>query len=753
MTILIIGRKIKLINNKAAAFNLKSEIQWDKFLSRHDMLWTVKPVSWDEGAFIGNGLMGAMIYAEEHRLKRNVLRLVMGRVDVTAKKDKDDWFLRRVPIGELDLEMEGFIYYGTTMRLELWNAELRAYIITTKGEVEVRAFVHSEEPVMVVEIKTTEGERNTRFKWYPYPEVDHVLKNADSFNLNQFIPNTELEEIEEDGVSVNIQKYSDKEGCTTGCKEVKLSENHRIFYLSILKDYGKNVTEEVLANINKASGISLEDYQSAHRNWWHNYYKQSFLSISDTRLEGFYWIQMYKLACATRSQYKIIDNQGPWLAPTPWAGTWFNMNVQMSYSPVYTSNHLDIGESLCRNLDENLENLIKNVPEEYQQDSAGLGRSCGYDLRSKVDKEIGNLAWTCHNYWRQYRYSMDEDMLRNRLYPLLRRCINYYLHILKKGEDGKYHLPESISPEYGSFLNLTVEDCTYDLSLLRWGCETLIKICSRLTIEDSLLNKWQEVLENLMEYSVDESGLMIGKGVPLGHGHRHFSHLQPIFPLHLIKGDSEEEKELILKSLRHWFSMEGDLRGFTFTGAASIAASIGRGNEALQYVKTAMHLFKPNTMYKEAGPVIESPLAAAESMNDMLLQSWGDTIRVFTAVPEEWEDVTIQNFRTEGAFLISAVREKGRTRFVHIKSLAGEPCKVKTGIEGNIKVLCEGNVDIKYLSDDLVQLEMNKGDEVILYSGDIAEPFRISPVEAQKSLCNYFGGNKPWRLYSIPFEN
>lgn len=742
-----------MTNNIELIYSIKNEIDWDKFLSRHDMLWTVKPVSWDEGAFIGNGMMGAMIYSEEHRLKRNVLRFVMGRVDVTAKKDKDELFRRRVPIGEFDLEMEGFLYYGTTMRLHLWNAEFRANIITTKGEVEVRTFIHSEKQVMIVEVKTTEGEKDTKLKWYPYPAVDYVLKNADGFNLNQFIPDTKVEEMNVDGVSVSIQKYSDCEGCTTVSKEVKLSERHHIFYMSIINSYGESVAQEAIDNINNAVSVSIEDFQTSHRNWWHNYYKQSFLSLSDTRIEGFYWIQMYKLACATRSQYKIIDNQGPWLAPTPWAGTWFNMNVQMSYSPVYTSNHLEIGESLCRSLDENMDNLIKNVPEEYQQDSAGLGRSCGYDLRSKVEKETGNLAWVCHNYWRQYRYSMDDDMLRHRLYPLLRRCINYYLHILKKDENGKLHLPKSISPEYGSFLNLTVEDCTYDLSLLRWGCETLIKICSRLDIEDSLINRWKEVLENLTEYSINETGLMIGKDVTLGHGHRHFSHLMPIFPLHLIVGDDEEVKKLIHKSLRHWFSMEGDLRGFTFTGAASIAATIGRGNEALQYIKTAMHLFKPNTMYKEAGPVIESPLAAAESINDMLLQSWGDTIRVFPAVPDEWNNIAFQSLRTEGAFLISAVRENGKTSFVHIKSLAGEPCKIKTGIGSSIRLLADRNIAIKYLQEDLIELQLEKNEEVIICSGEYDKDFGIKPIEPQKSLCNYFGGNKPWRLYGIPFSD
>ena len=44
-------------------------------------------------------------------------------------------------------------------------------------------------------------------------------------------------------------------------------------------------------------------------------------------------------------------------------------------------------------------------------------------------------------------------------------------------------------------------------------------------------------------------------------------------------------------------------------------------------------------MYKESGPVIETPLSAAQSIHDMLLQSWGGKIRIFPAIPATWKDI------------------------------------------------------------------------------------------------------------------
>lgn len=53
------------------------------------------------------------------------------------------------------------------------------------------------------------------------------------------------------------------------------------------------------------------------------YYPASFLSVSDSVIEAFYWINMYKLASATRPDRTVYDLMGPWYiegAPSPVVG-------------------------------------------------------------------------------------------------------------------------------------------------------------------------------------------------------------------------------------------------------------------------------------------------------------------------------------------------------------------------------------------------------------------------------------------------
>ncbi len=664
---------------------MREAVNWQEFTARHNMTWSKKSSSWDSGAWLGNGCMGAMVYSAEDKTKRNTLRWLTGRTDVEARTPDRPGVYTRVPLGELDLEMEGWIFDGTSMELDLYQAELKADLVTTKGKVKVRGLVHSLEQVMVVEAEPDDNE-SVKLIWRGYPEVSPIMKNEDGINYNQYIPDIRLEEQDRGQVHVQIQRFFEpgKETTKDGCvmaSIAKVQGKKTVYYLTVAKGCDEKAVCEAVETVNRGAGADLNEWTERHRQWWRDYYKKSFVSFTDTRLEGFYLIQMYKLACAARKGQAVMDNQGPWMAATPWPRAWYNMNVQTAYSPVYTSNHLEIGESLCDSLDQNIENLIHNVEEEYQKDSAGLGRSAGCNMASPV------------------------------------------------------------------------EDCTYDLSLLRWGLKTLMEICDTFSMEDPDRDLWEQTLDRLTEYHQDETGFMIGKDVPLDFGHRHFSHLLPVFPLHLISGDEEKEKELIVHCLRHWFHREGDLRGFTFSGAASIAATVGRGDEALAYVKSALHLFKPNTMYTEAGPVIESPLGVAESIQDILLQSWGSLIRVFPAVPGEWRDVTFHNLRAEGGFLISAVRREGKTSWIRVESLAGEPCCLKTDlgpeVHGAVSEGREVSVDEK---EGILRLDLKEGEEIFLFAGEEKPDFVIEPVKAQRHLRNFFGEHKPWRLYGIPFS-
>lgn len=210
---------------------------------------------------------------------------------------------------------------------------------------------------------------------------------------------------------------------------------------------------------------------------------------------------------------------------------------------------------------------------------------------------------------------------------------------------------------------------------------------------------------------------MIGSGMPLHESQRHYSHLLAIYPLHLLDPDRPEDRNLIETSFQNWVSTPEKFKGFSYTGAASINALLGNGDAALDDLNKLLDtVIKPNTLYAESGPCIETPLSAASSLQEMLLQSWGGTIRVFPAIPKAWNNVSFYDLRTEGAFLVSAVRSGGKTTWVRIESLAGEPCHIRipdwkdavvsasTGAEPHLTTDSPGNFTLELAKETTVVL-------------------------------------------------
>jgi hypothetical protein len=52
---------------------------------------------------------------------------------------------------------------------------------------------------------------------------------------------------------------------------------------------------------------------------------------------------------------------------------------------------------------------------------------------------------------------------------------------------------------------------------------------------------------------------------------------------------------------------------------------------------------------------------------------------------------------------------------VRIKNLAGEPCRVRPGLDGEVRMKSGHNLKLKQVSSGIYEIDMKKGDEVLLY--------------------------------------
>jgi hypothetical protein len=740
-------------------------IDWQTFLLQHDLVWDSIPRNYYAGAIMGNGLLGANLYGAgdgSDKPGAGTLRFHVGRVDITEgqmpepKTDYRNLFHgARLPVGYFLLHTAGTLQ-STAMRLNLWNAETTACLDTDAGKLFLRSYVHATQPVIVLEADAAGGERQWTWTWTPLRAISpRVIAGRDDYPQDYIDhPNPDVKTYTDGGTGISVQNLRCGKTYVVAWKEERKGDGHTRILITIAQEESEAAAtaqaRKTLATAASTPGGTLE---AGHRAWWHAYYPASFASFGDARLESFYWIQQYKLACLTRPDGHVIDLQGPWaVESTPWPAIWMNLNTQLTYSPLATANRCDLSRPLWTALWDNRQNLIDNVPEPWRTDASALGRSTSYHFYSRVNPDVenkllyetGNLTWLLY-YWHEHcLYTGDEETLTTRLFHLLKRSIAYYAHIRERGDDGLWHLPPTASPEYTS-----APDCNYDLALLRWGLGTLLRLNRQYGLNDPSADDWQEFLDCLTSYPASaEEGFLIGRDVRLTGSHRHYSHLLMIYPLRLITWDEPAYRDLIARSIAHWQSMPQWLQGYSFTGSASMYAMQGDGDRALSQLQKLMAKYiQPNTLYRESGPVIETPLAAAATLQELYLQSWDGTVRVFPAVPAAWPEASFIRFRAEGAFLVSARRRGGRTVYIQVESERGGLCRLQTGMDAdNLKVEDAGGKSIAFSVVDkargLIELNTRKGD-VMRITGGTRGTVMPEPVKHPE---------KEWNPYAIRSE-
>ncbi len=141
--------------------SIDTVIDWENFLDRHDLLWDSMATKWEEAPFLGNGMMGTMVW----QTGDHTLRWDMGRGDVQDHRPGGGMYNTcRLPIGYFILKTTGKIT-GGTMKLDLWNAEASGVIETDRGFIRWRSIVHARQMVLLTVLEPSEGERGFLWEW------------------------------------------------------------------------------------------------------------------------------------------------------------------------------------------------------------------------------------------------------------------------------------------------------------------------------------------------------------------------------------------------------------------------------------------------------------------------------------------------------------------------------------------------------------------------------------------------------------
>jgi alpha-L-fucosidase 2 len=729
---------------------------------KNNLEFTELATSWDEAMPLGNGMVGQLVWQKNGKLRFSLDRADLWDLRPMENIDFNKWKFQdvyehwkndeyqkvqaafdvpydnlpapsKIPAGALEFDIEK-LGEVKDVRLDLNTATC---IVEWENGTKLTTFVHAEKPVGWYRFENLKKPVEIILDSPAYTRESEESSDGQSrHELNLLGYSQGIIESGENYHTYNQKGWGDfsyqihtrwqEDGNSlTGCWSISSSNKGW--------EPKPEATQMVVAEFKKG----MEKSYNEHLGWWSQFWSQSDVSIPDSLLQKQYYLEMYKFGSVARADAPPIALQAVWTADhgklPPWKGDFHHdLNTQLSYWPSYAGNYLDLEEGFINWLWKYQPIFKKYTRDFYETDGLnvpGVTTLEGEPMGGWIQYSFGPTVacWLSHHFYLHWRYTMDSEFLEQKAYPWI-KDVAIFLDQLAVREDGKRKLPLSSSPEIfnNSRKAWFAETTNFDLALIRWTYEKAAEMARELNLTEEAL-KWEQILSEWPRLAIDpETGLMFSPSVPYAESHRHFSHLMGFHPLGLIDfSNGEKDREIIQNTLKNLAEVGPDYwTGYSYSWQANLYARAFEGEKAAEALRIFAECFCLKNSFHVNGDqckagyskityrpfTLEGNFAFASAVQEMMLQSHTGVVKLFPAIPEEWNDVSFSNLRTYGAFLVSARMENGEVNNVEITAEKGGEIILENPF-GDTEFSCDR--DYKMIKDR-IQITLKKGENAVL---------------------------------------